>query len=672
MTSAADKLGRARYLIKRLTESPPLFLARKASIELNKRLDRRGIVRAVDSGTHFSLGYEQEASCVLQLARSIRSDLLTQAGRAGITSEASLSAFSEQFDAHRISCLGYGETSLEPGGWAHDAFHDFTWPNDYFASIDYVASDWRCDVKVPWEKSRLQWLSRAALADAIDTNEGRRRARLERIELLLDDWLSENPYGIGVNWVSAMEVAIRAVNMLTSLVSLVDRFEDGMHSRLLCSLGEHLHYLRRYPETSDVQGNHHLATELGIFFLEAFRRGTGNSDHAAATFAKASHEQFTTGGLHVEFAPIYHRLTLDMVSLGHALMQRVSPTFAKTLEPCLLQARTCCARLANSSGELPLFGDHDSGHVLDFGQATRVPMEVAVHTARDRSSKIPEHGALAISVWQDALRGFECDLSRWGQSEQPPAEGSRTQLSTFTILERDEAKLILRAGPHGLAGRASHDHEDQLSFWYSFAGRDLVVEAGCPPYTRDGVEREAGVSSLAHNVISMKGEPRHHTTLGSVCATVRGAPIAQLVKDHAQGECAARFLLSAPDHGASAGCPLGHERYVELDESGCATIIDQVQARSGESFGSLLHFAPGHKLERDGAGAYRLLSDDGTARLSIVCSASVPFECLVEAYDHHPEYGLSIEASRLLMQGRCETEFEVRIQLRPLTQEGDA
>ena len=63
--------------------------------------------------------------------------------------------------------LGYGETELPVGGaWAEDVFHHYRWPDRYFAFVDFVAADKHCDVKVPWELSRLQplvWLAEGYL-----------------------------------------------------------------------------------------------------------------------------------------------------------------------------------------------------------------------------------------------------------------------------------------------------------------------------------------------------------------------------------------------------------------------------------------------------------------------------------------------------------------------------
>ena len=64
------------------------------------------------------------------------------------------------------------------------------------------------DAKVPWELSRGHQM--LTLARAACLFEDHRYA--DELERQLDSWLQDNPPGVGINWVNAMEVALRAVN----------------------------------------------------------------------------------------------------------------------------------------------------------------------------------------------------------------------------------------------------------------------------------------------------------------------------------------------------------------------------------------------------------------------------------------------------------------------------
>ena len=58
-----------------------------------------------------------------------------------------------------------------------------------------------------------------------------------------------------------------------------------------------------FAETSDVPGNHDLATELGVYYLEAFRGEQGQSAALSGAFVEACERQFSAEGLHIEFSP---------------------------------------------------------------------------------------------------------------------------------------------------------------------------------------------------------------------------------------------------------------------------------------------------------------------------------------------------------------------------------
>ncbi len=149
MTGLADKLTRAGYLLRRLCESPPGFLARKAAIELQKRVDRGRVLRSVASGDRFSEDYEE---CLPELRRSaagIRKDVLAGLRALELGGEKLIEALAGEFDAGRWPCLGYGDYPLREGAWAEDDFHGHRWRPEYFAAIDFACPDRRCDVKVP-------------------------------------------------------------------------------------------------------------------------------------------------------------------------------------------------------------------------------------------------------------------------------------------------------------------------------------------------------------------------------------------------------------------------------------------------------------------------------------------------------------------------------------------
>jgi hypothetical protein len=656
------RLSRGRYLLRRIGESPLQFLIQKAILKLRKRLDRRRIMHAPLGGsvrTHRGLVSILEFR---QASKCLRSDMRTQLARIAKPTDLLVDTLAGPFDDGFWRCLGYGRYSLAPPRWHTDEFNDYTWSRDYFADIDYLDQSTRSDVKVPWEKSRFQWFSSAALASIVDPDPERRRARVTSMYTLFDNWCLANPFGVGINWISAMEVAIRSINLLVGAVLIEDRLSDAELKTVLTSAEDHLIYLKRYPETSDVQGNHFLATTLGLYCTEVLLRPGSDSNKLSSEFIEACADQFTEDGMHVEFAPTYHRLCLDMMLLGQALMRRQRPHQARGLDSLVASAAGVCHALASASGELPIFGDNDSGMVLDFGQSDRGTMAYRLVLSSGGAVGGDQGGAgigeQALAAVLNGLSGcgFET-VSQESASGSVPAE--ILLIEPFAVLARGNAKVVVRAGNRGLSGRASHDHDDNLSFWYSVEGKDVVIESGCAPYTRDPRERIACIGSKAHNVISACDNLRSEPDMGSVMATARRAPIASA---RIVGSNGRRRLVCELAPGAEApelGCPQNHRREFEWTLAGQLLIIDTVSFEASTNFELRLHLAPasGESALSINSVAQSVACGNITIKFQMQGCADVHLS--IEQYEFSSRYGEARNAPCVVLQGRADEAFRI-------------
>ena len=84
--------------------------------------------------------------------------------------------------------------------------------------------------------------------------------------------------------------------------------------------------------------------------------------------------------------------------------------------------------------------------------------------------------------------------------------------------------LVLRAGPSGLRGRGSHDHNDQLSLVLSFDGCPIFVDGGTCTYTADLEQHAWDLGTAHHNTVAVEGVEQSPIVRGSVTCTVRNAP----------------------------------------------------------------------------------------------------------------------------------------------------
>ena len=68
---------------------------------------------------------------------------------------------------------------------------------------------------------------------------------------MIDQWIEDNPYQLGINWASALEVAIRALAWVQAcgLFEGATSFDGRRRQKLLASLEDHRRYLSRHLST---------------------------------------------------------------------------------------------------------------------------------------------------------------------------------------------------------------------------------------------------------------------------------------------------------------------------------------------------------------------------------------------------------------------------------------
>src|SRR4029079_10648198 len=133
-----------------------------------------------------------------------------------------------------------------------------------------------------------------------------------------EDWIERNPWGHGVNWACAMDVALRAVSWIWAFYYMGE--SDACASRpfrasFLRALYLHGEFVEAYLERADINGNHYLCDGVGLVFLGTFFRATpkgrrwlrlGREIVSAKIFSETSDD-----GVDFEKSTAYHRLVLE-------------------------------------------------------------------------------------------------------------------------------------------------------------------------------------------------------------------------------------------------------------------------------------------------------------------------------------------------------------------------
>jgi hypothetical protein len=168
---------------------------------------------------------------------------------------------------HCWPLLGFGEKRFgeDEINWNRDPLSGHQWPLDYHADVNLFRGD-GSDARVLWELNRLSQLITLGRAYAVTQNEDFATEYLSQVR----SWRAQNPVGRGANWACAMEVALRAMNLLatTSLFLPAPQFDEDALAELLMMFDQHGAHIRRNLEYSHITtSNHYMCDVAGLLWL---------------------------------------------------------------------------------------------------------------------------------------------------------------------------------------------------------------------------------------------------------------------------------------------------------------------------------------------------------------------------------------------------------------------
>jgi hypothetical protein len=358
----------------------------------------------------------------------------------------------EKICRHRLDLLGYQDLDFgSPPDWHLDPVHHKHAPRIPWYKIPFLDFTQVGDHKIIWELNRHQHLVTLAQAWRC-TNDDRFAAE---IRAQWHDWQRQNPYPIGINWASSLEVGFRALSWLWVRQLLGDSSDEW-----LPALHVHGWHIERYLSTYFSPNTHLLGEGVSLFAIGLLcpqladaprwrRRGWAIVQRQAETQVRAD-------GFHFEQSVYYHIYALDFFRYARELAARNGIFIPVAFDQTIAKMSDALAALSQA-GPPPRFGDDDGGRVIGNFAPPSAPQP-------RRSVALPGAGIYAMT-------------------------SSRSQ-------------LFIDAGPLGsLAG--GHGHADALSVQLTANGRPMLIDPGACCYTCP--ERDRFRGTAAHNTLQIDG-----------------------------------------------------------------------------------------------------------------------------------------------------------------------
>jgi len=334
---------------------------------------------------------------------------------------------------HRFDLLGYQDLDFgTPIDWHYDPVHQKRAPRIPWYKIPFLDFSQIGDHKIIWELNRHQHLVTLAQAGLRD-------------EILAQwtHWQAENPYPIGINWASTLEVAFRALSWLW-----VRQLLGDFHPDLIPALYLHGWHIERYLSTYFSPNTHLLGEGVALFAIGTMCPQIADSArwqaHGWNIVLKQAETQVRPDGFHFEQSVYYHIYARDFFDFARTLSAK------SDLDRTIEKMDAAIAALSQS-GRLPNFGDDDGGRVL---------------------------------------------VSPRSQVSAPPG----LTPGGIHIMTGPRSKLYIDAGPQG-AFTAGHGHADALSIQLIIDGRPVLIDPGTFCYVCP--ERDRFRGTAAHNTLQV-------------------------------------------------------------------------------------------------------------------------------------------------------------------------
>lgn len=411
---------------------------------------------------------------------------------------------------HVFDLLGSGEVNLgRKIDWDCDFKSGFSWPKKYHRLLKLVDYSNNADVKVPWELSRFQHFSALGQAYWLTNDE----KYPEEFKSQIDLWIEENPYLIGVNWACAMDIAIRAVNMVIAYYYFKDSqvlscaFWDK-YFQLLYMSGK---YIEGNLECGkDNHGNNHYISDLiglvwlGIFFKDLNKETKSWLKMGMGGLILEMGYQINPEGTDFEGSIPYHFLVTEMYLSTTIFSEMNGINYPLWYKERLEKMCEFIMFYTKPNGLSPQVGDADDGRLYLLSN-------FYINEKRDHRHILGIAGEYFKRPDLKYYAGNKLEDCFWllksnSVSTNPPDNSiilrSYDQMGYY-IIRDNQVYIIIRCGCIGQNGMGGHSHNDQLSFELNILGNDIFIDPGTYVYTANVKERNKFRSTSFHNTLQI-------------------------------------------------------------------------------------------------------------------------------------------------------------------------
>lgn len=573
----------------------------------------------------------------------------------------------ERVCRHRFDLLGYEDLDYgESINWHLDVVHGKQAPKKPSYKIRYLDFQEVGDSKVTWELNRHQHFVTLAKAYRLTGN----RQYGEEISRQWSHWHAENPYPIGINWASSLEVAFRAISWcwVFYLLEGTPILSSDLQREWLRAQAINGRHIERYLSTYFSPNTHLLGEAVALFFIGTLIPQLSRAKHWQSMGRKIIvHEasrQVLPDGFHFERSTYYHVYALDFF-LHAAILAGINEDkvngdqLSTELEHALKQMLHALLVLGRA-GNPPRFGDDDGGRLFDpkrnRDEHLLDPLATGAVLFGDGNLKHAAGELREETIWLTGENG----VAAWDEIEaKPPQLDSRALDSAgiYALPARNScSQWVIKSGIQD-RDNAAHGHADALSVCFQSQGRVVLMDPGTFEYVGPGTERDRFRGTAMHNTLRVDDTDQSEPAGPFAWNYLAQAQVEKWI----QGETF--DLLIASHNGYSRLTPpLLHYRYFLSLKAGVLLVRDVVLGQGTHQLDISWHLAP----EMQSSGDHRFSLPDAGSGLGILPVESHGWSEQIRSGSYSSCYGRQESAKILNFGTRTEVPAEFVTMLVPL------
>lgn len=413
--------------------------------------------------------------------------------------------------------------STDDINWHLDIFSGKTFPPEFSKKIN-IRQDADLSAKNVWEINRLQFLPQICL----NYSQTRDPEYLNQFMRIMNSWIDCNPYLMGINWYSNLEINIRLINWFfcweildaSNLVEENKEFGNFVAERWTPLIYQHCQFSFRNPSGFSSANNHLIAEYAGLFIASSKWKFTESGSWLSYSKKGLENEIVTqhSNGVNKEEAAEYIQFITDFFMLSYIVGLRTDNLFSASYSLELKKIFEYILAVVDLKGNIPNYGDGDDGKVLTLTPTTHFNNFLSLLTS----------ASVLFKEQTFKLRTTSFDLKNeilFGKEGKKIYESlAERTLKLKSVFYKDEGHHIFRdrnngkeiylhfnSAPLGYLSMAAHGHADALSVILSINGHCIFSDPGTYSYHVSKEWRDYFVSTMAHNTICIdnKNQAKH-------------------------------------------------------------------------------------------------------------------------------------------------------------------